>query len=525
MKNYGIILASGIGSRYNSDIPKQFVEIAGKTILEHTIEIFEKSPEIDEIIVVITPEYRQVGENLILKNNYKKISKLLNGGETRKDSSSIAIQSICDEEANVIIHDCARPFLSQRIIKDCINALQNHKAVGVAIPSSDTIIEVKENVIESIPERKNLRRIQTPQCFKLSTIRKAHELSKDDNNFTDDCGLIVKYNLCDVFIVDGEETNIKITYPEDIYMADRLFQLRNAENPLISVIVASYNYENYIKETLDSLVNQTYKNFEVIIVDDGSKDDSVNIIKEYTEKYENFKLYTHDNHENKGLTQTIQLALSKVKGEYIAFLESDDYYHEDYLQEKVKFLNEFKTDIVVNNIELIGYPDKKKITYVKTCFKYMRKTNFSNMFLDNALSCHIPTFSCILIKTDILRRCDFNTYYDAWLDFWLYRQILFDNNVGFLDKKLTYWRIHQASYIKQTDKSDGEKKKRLIKKEFIKKSNSILIKKDYFRFIKFQTILIAKTLVKNIFSITNDSSNYDKIITIMGLSIRIHRER
>lgn len=230
MKNYGIILASGTGNRYGSAIPKQFVKIAGKTIFEHTIEVFEKAKEIDEIIVVITPDYRHFAEEIIIKNSYKKITKLLNGGATRKDSSSIGVTSISDTEANVIIHDCARPFLSQRIIKDCIVALETYNAVVVAIPSADTIVKVKDKVIEEIPERKYLMRAQTPQCFKLSTIKKAHELSKDDSNFTDDCGLVVKYGLADVYVVDGEGENIKITYPEDIFMADRLFQIRSAKH-------------------------------------------------------------------------------------------------------------------------------------------------------------------------------------------------------------------------------------------------------------------------------------------------------
>ena len=231
-KNYGIILASGSGTRYSTDIPKQFVKIAGKTILEHTIEIFEKASEINEIYVVITPEYRSIGEEILLKNNYKKVTKLLNGGEIRKDSSYIGISSIDDDEANVIIHDCARPFLTQRIISDCIEALKTYDAIDVAIPSADTIIKIDENnIIQSIPERASLRRGQTPQCFKLSIIKKAHELSGDETNFTDDCGLIVKYNLGKVYVVEGDIENIKVTYPSDIFMADRLFQIRSSYYP------------------------------------------------------------------------------------------------------------------------------------------------------------------------------------------------------------------------------------------------------------------------------------------------------
>ena len=227
LKNYGIILASGIGSRYSSDIPKQFVKIAGKTVLEHTLDVFENSLYIDEIILVITPDYRHVAEGILLKNNYKKISKLLNGGETRKESSSIAIHSIEDEEANVLIHDCARPFVSQRIIKDCVEALKTYQAVDVAIPCTDTVIKVKDGIIENIPNRHELMCSQTPQCFKLSLIKKVHKLSEKDNTFTDDCSIIMKYNPADIYIVTGEAENIKITYPDDIYIAEQILNKKN----------------------------------------------------------------------------------------------------------------------------------------------------------------------------------------------------------------------------------------------------------------------------------------------------------
>ena len=227
MKNYGIILASGTGSRYGADIPKQFIKIGGKTILEHTIEIFENAKDIDEIIIVITPNYRTMAEKLLQKNNFKKISKLLNGGEIRKESSYIGISSIEEDDANVIIHDCARPFVSEQVIQKCINALEKHNAVGVAIASTDTIIEVENGKIKNIPKRESLMRIQTPQCFRLSLIKKAHLLSKNDTDFTDDCGLIVKYGLDDVYVVEGDTENIKITYPSDIYLAEKIYKRRN----------------------------------------------------------------------------------------------------------------------------------------------------------------------------------------------------------------------------------------------------------------------------------------------------------
>lgn len=233
MKNYAIILASGTGTRFSTETPKQFVKIAGKTVLEHTIDLFETYSDIDEIFVVIAPQYRYVAEEILLKNSYKKVSKLLNGGDTRKESSFIGISAVTDTEANLLIHDCARPFLSHRIITDCLAALQKYDAVDVAIKSADTIIQINDHhIIENIPQRAYMWRGQTPQCFKLGIIKKAHELSANDSDVTDDCGLILKHHLCEVFVVEGAEENIKITYPTDIFMADKLFQIKSNSVPL-----------------------------------------------------------------------------------------------------------------------------------------------------------------------------------------------------------------------------------------------------------------------------------------------------
>ena len=230
MKNYAIILASGNATRFGagSNTLKQFAKVAGKTLLEHVIETFEHAPQIHETIVVITPGYRSAMEEILLRNSYSKVTHVLNGGATRKDSSRIGISVIKDEEANVIIHDGARPLLSQRIIDDCIKALEDYEAVDVAIPSADTIIRVKDGkkLIDSIPEREHLLRGQTPQCFRLSLIRRAHELALNDNCFTDDCGLVIKYQLADVYVVEGDRVNVKITWPEDLSLADKFFQIR-----------------------------------------------------------------------------------------------------------------------------------------------------------------------------------------------------------------------------------------------------------------------------------------------------------
>lgn len=234
MKNYAIILASGTGERAKAHLPKQFIKVASKTLLEHTIEIFERNELIDKIIIVTSALYHSLTEEIILKNHYQKVCKILNGGETRSESSRIGVNSIEEEDSAVLIHDAVRPFLSQQIINNCIKALEKFDAVDVAIPSADTIIKVNDTmIIDEIPNRKMMMRGQTPQAFKLWLIKKAHLLAAQngEREVTDDCGLIVKYNLGKVHVVYGEEENIKITYPEDIFLADKLFQIRSLSVP------------------------------------------------------------------------------------------------------------------------------------------------------------------------------------------------------------------------------------------------------------------------------------------------------
>lgn len=224
MKNIAIILASGTGERFGENIPKQFYQFEGKTLLEHAIDAFEKNKNIDEIILVTNPKFRDLAENILNKNDYKKITKVLNGGKTRVESSYIGT-SEAPEEANVLIHDAVRAFVTQKIIDDNIEALKKHEAVGTAIESVDTIIQVDENnVITTIPPRKFLKRVQTPQSFRANLIKKAHELALKDKNasFTDDCGLILRYNLAPIHIVDGDELNIKITHKNDLNLVKNM---------------------------------------------------------------------------------------------------------------------------------------------------------------------------------------------------------------------------------------------------------------------------------------------------------------
>lgn len=241
------------------------------------------------------------------------------------------------------------------------------------------------------------------------------------------------------------------------------------KKPFISIIVASYNYEQYIGETLSSLATQDFDDFEVIVVDDGSKDNSLSVIGEYVAKYPHFHLYQHDSGLNKGLAETVKLAVEKAQGEYVGFCESDDYWTSNHLSLKVKYMKEHpEVAVIVNDLMLVGSAYEEK-TYAKIMSR-LRKYSGHKMFKLFRRSNNIPTFSVAAVKRQVLASCDFNPPVRAWLDLWLWRQIAKDYKIGFVDEKLTYFRRHEDSYIRRTD-DDYNKHC-----DFIKSSNALIFK-------------------------------------------------
>lgn len=228
--NVAVILAGGAGYRLGGSLPKQFLKVAGRKIIEHTLWVFERCDLIDEIAIVCNPDYIVDMEQVVLDNQWMKVKKILRGGKERYHSSLAAIQAYDDDNINLIFHDAVRPLVNDRIITDCITALESFSAVDVAIPSTDTIIEATEqDTIKSIPNRAMLRNGQTPQCFKRGIIKRAYDLALQDPAFrtTDDCGVVLKYlPETPIYIVKGENFNMKVTYPEDLFLIDKLFQLK-----------------------------------------------------------------------------------------------------------------------------------------------------------------------------------------------------------------------------------------------------------------------------------------------------------
>lgn len=240
LRNVAVILAGGTGTRVGLSIPKQLIKIAGKTILEHTISVFQSSPVVDEIIVLMAPGHLDPVNGIVRDGAYPKVTQVLEGGATRNETTSLALAALGPDECNVLFHDAVRPLVSQKIIADVVDALVEHEAVDTAIPSADTIVQVHAertgslDVIEDVLRRDLLRRGQTPQAFRASVIRRAYEVAWQDPNFTatDDCTVVLRYSPeVPIAVVDGHERNMKVTEPIDVYIADKLFQLASAETP------------------------------------------------------------------------------------------------------------------------------------------------------------------------------------------------------------------------------------------------------------------------------------------------------
>ena len=234
--NIAVILAGGIGARMEGNTPKQLLPLQdGKSVLEHAVDAFEQSPHIDEICIVMHPDYIMHAEQMLLANAWQKVRHIIPGGKERWESSVNAIRAFTPYTlhptpiTNLLLHDAARPFVSQEIIARVCEALEEHEAVTVAIPSTDTVYEMADGKVARIPQRSTIMRAQTPQAFRLELIAEAYTKALGVDSLsaeacaevhlpaTDDCGVIFNHlPEIPIHIVLGEEQNKKITFKEDI---------------------------------------------------------------------------------------------------------------------------------------------------------------------------------------------------------------------------------------------------------------------------------------------------------------------
>jgi len=254
MHNIAVILAGGTGTRMGGTMPKQFMPLGGRTVVEHSIDTFERHPAIDEIAVVVHPAWRQQMETIVAGRRWSKLSMVIDGGQERYLSTLNAIMAFIDrdDESNLLFHDAARPLVSEGVITRVVSALRHCEAVGVAVPCTDTIWEVHPDmamfgqesadggsdalterfgsrdfemprIVARIPERRLMWQAQTPQAFRLPLIRDAYQRALQDPQFaaTDDCSVVRRYmpgtRIC---VVEGETANFKLTTADDMRRAE-----------------------------------------------------------------------------------------------------------------------------------------------------------------------------------------------------------------------------------------------------------------------------------------------------------------
>lgn len=220
MSNIALILAGGNGARMGMETPKQLLPLYGKPVIMYSLNAFQNHPQIDSIYIV--SQKSCIDKLAVLKKptyGLSKLKEIICGGETRKQSSYnglLEIEKTASKNDIVLIHDAARPLITQKIITDNILCAKKNNACATVIPVSDTIMYANNDMtVRQIPPRNLVYAAQTPQSFKLDLILKAHRSLSEFNDVTDDAGLLVHQRV-PVFLVEGDKKNIKLTTKEDL---------------------------------------------------------------------------------------------------------------------------------------------------------------------------------------------------------------------------------------------------------------------------------------------------------------------
>lgn len=221
-KTYAIILAGGSGKRLQSSVPKAFVMVHNKSIIEHSIMPFQLSSAIHHIILVVPADY--VDSCMAWIPKYSKICKVVAGGCTRYHSSQNGLVQVPNMQDKVLIHDAARPFVDADSIAKCVDALDKYEAVNLLSPVSNSMVSMQNNRIQHAVDREAFRQVLTPQAFIKKCLHQAHQKASalPQNSITDDFDLVLHFATGSTTWVEGKSHNIKITYPHDLKIANCL---------------------------------------------------------------------------------------------------------------------------------------------------------------------------------------------------------------------------------------------------------------------------------------------------------------
>ncbi len=221
-KVIALIAAAGEGRRMQADTPKQFLLLQDKPVLAHTLEQFSNCDAVSEIVIVTRAEDILLVNDLVREFEIQKVTEILPGGATRQESVFSGLNRL-DDDSIVLIHDGARPFVTETQINNVIQAAESNGAAALGTPLKDTLkrVDAQGYIADTIP-RSDLYRIQTPQAFFTNEIKLAHIRAQESGlTVTDDCALMEQYGRR-VAVVEGSDINIKITTPEDLWLAEAI---------------------------------------------------------------------------------------------------------------------------------------------------------------------------------------------------------------------------------------------------------------------------------------------------------------
>jgi 2-C-methyl-D-erythritol 4-phosphate cytidylyltransferase len=220
-----VIVAAGKGSRMRTAMSKQYLELGGRPILVHTLQLFQNMPEVEQIVLTVGEEDVERCQHYVQDYNFSKVKQVLPGGKERQDSVLKGLTALSTDTEWVLVHDGVRPFVTAEQVLACWHKAMEVEAAVLAVPVKDTIKVVDPSgKVQSTPDRKSLWAIQTPQAFRASLLREAHEKAGHEGFVGTDDAMLVERLGKPVYVIEGDYYNIKITTPEDLPWAEWILQ-------------------------------------------------------------------------------------------------------------------------------------------------------------------------------------------------------------------------------------------------------------------------------------------------------------
>lgn len=218
-----VIAAAGQGKRMRKGMNKQYMELGDRPMIVHTLEIFERMAEIDDVVVVTGEKDVTKCQDLCRSYGLHKVTRIVPGGKTRQESVRLGLEELQTDW--VLVHDGARPFVSEGAVRVLLARVAEHGAAILGVPVKETVKKVNpDGVIEETPDRQSMWVVQTPQAFRLSELKKAHKAALGDEFEATDDAMLMEHIGIDVHIVHGDYRNIKITTPEDVWFAEAILK-------------------------------------------------------------------------------------------------------------------------------------------------------------------------------------------------------------------------------------------------------------------------------------------------------------